>query len=91
MSREVATTMYDGFRGEGIEWYWVWAMGIGWTENIEWGHPIKQDRIRTVSLSLGVMYGMEEDFLLVEGKLIKLQGVNYTLDESKKWELLHFT
>lgn len=34
MSREVATTMYDGFRGEGLEWYWVWAMGIGWTENI---------------------------------------------------------
>jgi|JI6StandDraft_1071083.scaffolds.fasta_scaffold00594_17 hypothetical protein len=58
MSKEVATTMFDGFRGEGIEWYWVWAMGIGWTENIEWGHPIKQDRIQTVALSFGVMYGM---------------------------------
>lgn len=33
-SRQVGTTMYDGFRGSGYDWYWVWAMGIGWTENI---------------------------------------------------------
>jgi hypothetical protein len=70
-SNEVGTTMYDGFRGSGYEWYWIWSMGIGWTENIEKGYPRKAD-IRTVALSLGVMYGMEEDFFLVDGKLHKL-------------------
>lgn len=83
--------MYDGFRGSGYDWYWVWAMGVGWTENIEQGFKRKNDVIRNVGLSLGHMYGLDEDFLLVDDQLIKLEGVEYSLDESKKWEILHFT
>ena len=30
----VATVLYDGFRGAGYNWYWIWGFGIGWTDNI---------------------------------------------------------
>lgn len=49
------------------------------------GFKRKQEVIKNVGVSLGHMYGLDEDFLLVDDKLIKLEGVQYSLDESKKW------
>lgn len=55
-------------------------MGVGWTENIEKGFKRKHFIINEVALSLGVMYGREEDFVVIDGTVIKLSGVNYTLN-----------
>lgn len=73
---QVATSLYDGYRGTGYNWYWVRALGMGWNYNIERGAVIESP-IKSAGISFGFLQEKEQNFIVIEGEVIKLTGVDY--------------
>jgi hypothetical protein len=75
-------TVYDGFRGSGMRWQWVWGVMSGFSkpEFYSRKHTIPTDH--WLGLNLGHLGGEGEDFAFLDGQVIPIEGLSYRFNES---------
>lgn len=69
--KDNSTAAFDGFRASGWEWTWLWGMGAGVNQFGE-----------RISINVGHIKSIGEDFLYAGSKIIPLQGFKYILNEN---------
>jgi hypothetical protein len=65
-------TVYDGLRGSGMKWNWVWGImsGFSKTEFYTLNSTIPTEH--WIGLNLGHLAGEGEDFVFMDGKIIPI-------------------
>lgn len=77
-------TVYDGLRGSGMHWKWVWGMMSGFSKPLFYSlnHTIPTDH--WLGLNFGHLFGEGEDFAFLNGKIVPFEGLKYEYNEKIK-------
>jgi hypothetical protein len=69
--------LYDGLRGSGMHWRWVWGEFNGFSkpEFYARNHTIPIEH--WIGVNFGHIFGEGEDFAFINGQVIPIQGLKY--------------
>lgn len=77
LALNITRTVYDGLRGSGMHWRWVWGLMSGFSkpEFYDLNHTIPISH--WLGLNIGHIFDEGEDFAFLNGKIIPIKGLKY--------------
>ena len=71
----VTRAVFDGLRGSGMHWQWLWGMASGFSkpEFYSLNHTIPKERF--LGFNFGNLNGQGEDFFFLNGEITPIKGL----------------